>query len=450
MAKREIKAGVRITGKDDSKSAFSGFAKSMQKAQNRVDRFKASFKGIGGGLKIAGGLMAGAAAGIGAAVAGVGLAIKKAVDETSTYADELGKFSRQTGFNVESLQELEYAARRNGLAVSDLRGGIVKMGKNLADLAAGTGQAKTALEKIDPVLLRQVKGAKSNAEAMDIWISRMGEIQDPAKRSAITFALFGRSGQKMLRLLDGGPKALAALREEMRKLGVLTEEDTKKAEAYKDAQEKMQTALSSLKRTLAIGFMPALTDAAAAMANFISENRPAILAATEILVKNIGETIKNFVDYLTANPTALQDFVSNAAAGLNSVVTAIKDVQTTMKDIEGFFGLGPDRRDVALERSGAGVTYGSAGQRAIKAAGEEIKKERSTWQKTTPLGFAVTAGQTAFAAAKAAIQGPQTEGTIKVVLAVPEELKGRVGVTAEGVPVSVQAENNFAASMGLL
>ena len=156
MAAKTVKAGVVITGKDATAGAFASLSKSLSKSENKFKAFKNSMSGLAGGIGIIGGAAVGAFAALGGAIAGVTYGMKKMLDATTAYADELGKFARQTGFSVERLQELDFIAKRNGISTDKLRGGIVKFTKSFTDLRLGTGTALTALEKIDPVLLAQL------------------------------------------------------------------------------------------------------------------------------------------------------------------------------------------------------------------------------------------------------------------------------------------------------
>ena len=349
MAAKTVKAGVEITGKDATASAFSSLSKSISKAENKFKAFKNSMSGIGGGLKIVGGLAAGAFAGIAGTIAAVSVGAYKLADSVATAADELGKFARQTGFGVEAIQELDFVAKRNGVTLEKNRAGIVKFSKEWSNLR--TGAATSKLEIIDKTLAKQIKSSKTASEAYFVMLDALGKTTDPAKRSAIAFAVFGKTGQEMLRLLDGGPETLKKLREEARKYGIVTEEDTKKAEAFKDAQENLRTAVSGLKNSLAVGLFPALTDASTMLANFIAEHRSDVVQAFSGLINSTGEAIKNLVKYLADNPDAFKNFIGDAADVMKNFVDSVKDVQDFITDIKGFLGLGPDRQAVALAKA---------------------------------------------------------------------------------------------------
>ncbi len=355
MAKK-VKAGVEITGKDKSVSAFSSLSKSLSTAENKFKRLKIQLSGIGGGLKLTGGILAGAGAAIGGAVAIATTAMIRATNATANYADEVGKFGRQTGFSVEKIQELDFVAKRNGISLEGTRKGIVKFSKVLGDIK--NLKTRSQLERIDKGLAKQLKGTKNASEAFDVFLKAVSKTNDPVKRSALAFAVFGKSGQQMLRLLDGGPETFERLREEARKYGILTEEDIKKAEAYKDAQENLQTALGGLRNSLTVGIMPALSGAAQKMADFIAANRPKIVEAMSGLVTSMSTALENLINYLVKNPTALQDFIGNAANGLAAVFKAVRDIKAGISAIRELTG-GEGDQEKAIRRTGSQKIVGA-------------------------------------------------------------------------------------------
>jgi hypothetical protein len=161
----------------------------------------------------------------------------------------------------------------------------------------------------------------------------------------------------VLRLVDGGPEAFAALRKEAEKYGIVLGADAAKAEAFKDAQENMQQAVFGLKTALSIGLMPALADGAQKMADFIAEHRTEIVGAMSVLTVNLQEAITNLANYLTENPDALINFVKGAADAAADLVQQFKDIKTFVEDIKGFFGLGPDRVERAQKMTGVSEDF---------------------------------------------------------------------------------------------
>lgn len=445
MAK-EVKAGVRITGKDDTGSAFSSFSRSLSRAENKLTKFKnqtaslrKGFGHVGRGMAIAGGLIA-------AATVGVVIGVKKALDATEAYASELNDFALQTGVSTDRLQELDYIAKQTGVGLTKGRAGIVKFSKAFGELKAGTGQALSMLKKVDPQLAKQLKGSKTAGDAYELFLSALAKTEDPVKKSQLAFALFGRSGGEMLRMVAAGPGELKRLQAEFAKLGGLTPKQIEDADAYGDAMDRFRDSVTNVRNTLAVALMPHLTYAATKMADFIAEHKTEIVGAFSHLIENTGTAIKNLVDYMTENPDAFKKWVSSAIQPLNEIVNAIKEIRTFKKDVEGFFGVGPDRVDVALAKTGVKAEEGIAGERnavdrfKLGAGRAKAAFQNQPYQTT----WADLAGQMVWGGLKEMVRPAKVELSITKPRGVDI---GTVSTQNDGVAVTVK-EDYFGQNLG--
>jgi hypothetical protein len=443
MAK-EVKAGVRITGKDDTGSAFSSFSRSLSRAENKLTKFKnqtaslrKGFGHVGRGMAIAGGLIT-------AATVGVAIGIKKALDATAEYASELNDFSLQTGVSTDRLQELDYIAKQTGVGLTKGRAGIVKFSKAFGELKAGTGQALSMLKKVDPQLTKQLKGSKTAGDAYELFLSALAKTEDPVKKSQLAFALFGRSGGEMLRMVAAGPVELKRLQAEFAKMGGLTPKQIEDADAYGDAMDRFRDSVTNVRNTLAVALMPHLTEAATKLSEFVAEHKTEIVGAFSHLIENTGTAIKNLVDYMTENPDAFKKWINNAIQPLNDIVNAIKDVKTFIGDVKGFVGLGPDRRDRALKRAGTTINEGGiptgafVGSRVAGAVGDVLNRDMNAFEKYTPLGWAKTAGMAAWAGGSALLQKQEVE--VKLIVPRGYDIQS---TSKPGENVSVQPVEDF-------
>jgi hypothetical protein len=371
MMAKEVKAGVRITGKDDTGSAFSSLSKSLSKAENKFQKFgrqtagiRAGFADVARGFAVAGGVIVGAAVGIGAG-------ILKLAKDTADYGSALNDFSMQTGIGVESLQQFDYVAQQTGVGIEAGRAGITKFSKALGEIKMGTGQAALALRKLDPALLKNLKSVGSVGEGYELLIDRLARTTDPIKRSQLAFAVFGRSGGAMLKMINQGPEAIAALRAEMVKLGIISEKDAAAADEYGDALDKFGTALGGVKRAVGTSLIPALLPVFKTFTEFLSTNREAIGTAAGILAKGFGAGVLDFIEKLKANPTLIQDWVKRNVGALQEIAGQMARMGQAARDIIDLFDGGTSRHDRAVTRTGSGIVHGLPPTSKIEASGSE-------------------------------------------------------------------------------
>lgn len=227
----------------------------------------------------------------GAAAAGGVASIGYAIQGWAKGTDELSKFARQVGLSVSVLDALGYVADRQGVAVDDLHRGLRFFSRTLGRLQRGGGEAATSLRRLDPVLLQQLRRAKSVEEALTAVWQAFERARTPALRAAIATAVFGRSGQDMVRMVDGGVGALEELMARARRLGVVTQEQGAEAEAWQDALSDLQRAFHGLRGTLAVEVLPVVRGYVVQMAEWIAAHRG-------LLAQKVHEFVARIVAYV--------------------------------------------------------------------------------------------------------------------------------------------------------
>lgn len=154
--------------------------------------------------------------GIGARLVGLGASIVAplagAVLHFSALGSELADMSARTGESAGSLAELKFAAEQTGSGLEDVEKAIKKM---------------------------QQQGLP---ETFDQMAAKIAAVEDPAKRTQMAIEAWGKSGTKLLPMVD----SLQSLRQEARDLGLVpTEEAVGMADAIGDALDKVKAVISA-------------------------------------------------------------------------------------------------------------------------------------------------------------------------------------------------------------
>lgn len=245
---------------------ISRVTRSIERGLRSVDRVTSRVaRGLGRGLRI------GAAA---ATVAVTGLYL--AVDRLTASNDDLAKQSRRLDFPIEDLQEFQFAAEQTGVEGDVFRKGLDKFAKTLGELKGGFGSMETGLKKLDPGLRKQLKNTENTSEAFQIYLKAMRDIKDPAKQAALGALAFGRSGMKMVNMANLTEDQLKALRAEMRENGLVTMDQAKAAEEYRDAMNSLKLAGGGLIRDILTPLIPLMTKAAKWVRQWAIDNRELI------------------------------------------------------------------------------------------------------------------------------------------------------------------------------
>ncbi len=256
---------------DDSK-----LVRGLKRAQAKLKAFGESVRNMG--LKLAG---------LGAAV------VAPLVASTKVFAkmgDDLAKMSARTGFSVETLSELGFAADLSGASMEVLENGIRKMQRTLVDAATGMASAQDALAILGLTIadLDQL----SPEQQFKLIADRLAAIEDPTIKAAAAMELFGRSGTQLLPMLAGGAAGIEQLQEQARKLGLtISTEDAKAAERFSDILSIMWKVLKQGVFVVGSALVPVLTQTAqwvtrvsVVAADWIKRNKELIVTIFQVAI----------------------------------------------------------------------------------------------------------------------------------------------------------------------
>jgi hypothetical protein len=256
---------------DDSK-----LVRGLKRASAKLKAFGESVRNMG--LKLAG---------LGAAIATPLLASTKVFGKMG---DDLAKMAVRTGFTVETLSELGFAANMSGASMEVLENGIRKMQRTLVDAATGMASAQDALAMLGLTVadLDQL----SPEQQFKLVADRLARIEDPTIKAAAAMELLGRSGTQLLPMLAGGAAGIEQLQEQARKLGLtISTEDAKAAERFSDTLSILWKVLKQGVFTVGSALVPILsqlaqwvTKVAVSAGEWIKRNKELVVTVLQVAV----------------------------------------------------------------------------------------------------------------------------------------------------------------------
>ena len=221
----------------------------LQSAESRLASTNRKLAASNGSLvKSFGKLKLGIAAAAAAVVAGA-FAFSRMMGSTLDMADKIAKSADKIGVSTNALQEYRYAAGLAGVESNKLDDALGKFSKNMGELGRSSSATQTALKDLDPVLLTMLKNTSGVNAQLKIAFRGLKDIEDPAKRSAIAVALFGRSGQDLLNMVNN----VDDLTKKARSLGLVIEE--RLLRSAEKANDAMSTLAQVLKTRVAVAML---------------------------------------------------------------------------------------------------------------------------------------------------------------------------------------------------
>lgn len=235
---------VRLTAKTQS------FDRSMRSAAETVGSASKAAAGLA--------LAAGAAA---AALAGsLAAAAADVVKQVAAMGDAAAKAAGRMGTTAETVQELKHAAELSGSSVEDVEKAFVKLAKNANDTTKGIGTAKDAFRDLGISVTDAGGSLKSNETLFMETAQAISEMENQTQKVAFAQEIFGKSGTKLIPMLNAGAEGIAAMREEARELGIVMSNDAAAtSERFNDTLDKLNKSFEGVKVSVGVALLPAFT-----------------------------------------------------------------------------------------------------------------------------------------------------------------------------------------------
>ena len=278
-----------------------GFVKGMENAQKQLNKFNKTW---GRSMRTVGmGMMA-----LGGSIVAAGVLSAKTFAEMG---DALEEMSQRTGWGIEALSEIKYAAELSGTSLE----GVELASKRLPVTLTSTGGAGAKAIGALGLSIDELRKLAPDQQFLKV-ATALASLPDPTQKAGLAVAIFGKSGTDILPMLANSAEGLDRMRQEARDLGLVMDKETAaKAAKFKDAMQKLQGQVQGLKLSTGEALVPALKS----------------------LIDTVTPLIKRFTDFADKHPKLVQwGFKLGIAlvvvgGGLYTVGKMIKPVSDSLK-----------------------------------------------------------------------------------------------------------------------
>jgi hypothetical protein len=211
---------------------------------------------------------------IGIAVAGAATAVGAMIQSTADAGDELDATSQALGVTTDTLQELRYAAKLSNVGAEELGVGLQQLSRTAREAAENGGDAAVGFQKAGV----QIRDSSGHIRPVEDLLGDLADhfkaIPDGTEKTALAMQLMGRSGARMIPVLNGGSEGLAQLSQEAHDLGIVLDQETIAAGAdFKDTMDRVDAALTGLKYAIAGPLIHGAADLAKLFVAWVKANR---------------------------------------------------------------------------------------------------------------------------------------------------------------------------------
>lgn len=199
-------------------------------------------------------------------------------------ADAMAKSAQQTGLTTREYQAFAHAADLAGVDAQAFGTAMGQLQRNAADAAQDGGAVAEAFARIGVSVTDANGDVVGGAELMRRMADGLQATENPTLRTAAAMELMGRSGRRLLPMLNGGRAGVDAMASELEALGGgFSPEFAARAEQINDDMTRFRLAMTSIKSTILLQFLPSATRGVQALTRWsasIAKNDGAVLLLT--------------------------------------------------------------------------------------------------------------------------------------------------------------------------
>ena len=189
---------------------------------------------------------------VGTVIAGVSAALKR-----SKIGAEIYHSSQQFGFSAKAFQEWSYVMERNGSTIEDLRGFLETLASEQAAVINGSADAAKAFQELG-LSAQQVAGMDQQRLFEEV-VTRLQNITDATKKSAIAYELFGDEASRLMNVLNMTNAEMQKVLDNYNLLGGSMSDDLiEKSTSLDNALANLRQAWQGISNTLAEAFIPVI------------------------------------------------------------------------------------------------------------------------------------------------------------------------------------------------
>lgn len=242
------------------------------------------------------------------AAVGLGRAFYENAKAAIEYGDELHDTSQAVAVAASTLQEFRHAAALSGVSVEEMDISLKFLARSMEAASKGSGDQAAAFGKLG-VSVRGANGKlRDSGDVMEDLAEKLNALPDGAQKTALAMQLFGRSGNRLIPMLNEGRDGIAAMRKEARDLGlVMSDEAINAADELGDDLTRLSAVSKGLWREAIGPLIPAIGDLVKrflawkkANAELIRGRIQQFMSTAIVVVEKLGKALRFTIDMVRA------------------------------------------------------------------------------------------------------------------------------------------------------
>src|SRR5690606_14621235 len=277
------------------------------------------------------------------------------------------------GLATDLLQGYRYAAELAGVQQNTLEMALQRFPRRTAEAAAGTGEAKAALEQMGIALRDSSGDLRSTDDLLGDVSEALTRVRNPADRVRLALKLFDSEGVAMVNMLRDGRDGLEAMRAEARRLGLVLDEDLLRA------AERIGDQLTTVNRVIEANLRAGLLSTLASNFGDLNDvvGDPGFQKGLQLTGAFIGQIAAEASRAVREIGALAQLFQNPSWEGLADFLTEGTVIGLGRRLLEGAGVLEREAESLAAANDNAAESFGNLGESAA-GAGAAIAETADT------------------------------------------------------------------------
>ena len=290
----------------------------------------------------------------------------KLADSTAKTLDEIDKMSQKLGISSDAYQKLDYAMKRSGADITNMKAGMKTFTNQMDAAAQGGGDAADVFKALGVEVTNADGSLRSQESTMFKTLSALANMENQTQRARYANMLFGRSGAELAPLLNQGASGIDALLKKAEELGLVIDASAVKSGAkLNDTMDDVRASFKMAATSVGVELLPYFQQ----FSEWTLGHMPQIKSAAKSVAEGF-KMLAQFVKFLADNSNILVPVLAAVSSGLAAfkIITSVINFVNTLKTTITAFNTVMKITNTSMLALGGPLTWIIVGIMAVTAA----------------------------------------------------------------------------------
>jgi len=261
------------------------------------------------------------------------------VKSTADSVGQIKDLSESLGITTDRLQELMTFAGGAGISNEELGQSLGLLNRNLVAAKDGSEETINSFKKLGFSANELKNGTLTADSAIERISKNFDKLPEGPERSALAMQLFGRSGARLIPMLNDMRDGLTPTQQAIMELGFVSEEQVETTDKFARSLDFLNMAFRGIMKVVGINFIPVAQEVVNTVTEWIVLNKDLIKTNLLGFVKGLSSGLKVALGFALTLVNAFKGLV-RAIGGVEFATKALLVVLTAVSGLAILHGIG--------------------------------------------------------------------------------------------------------------